>query len=123
MARFSSHPRAVIYNSARAARQHEARGYTTARTVVIPNGVDTERFVPDATRRSATREALGVPAHAVVIGMAARVDPLKDHDTFLRVAAHIAARAETVHFLLVGTGTEAGTAAQPTTPSARTCRH
>lgn len=113
MARFSNHPQAVIYNSTRAARQHEARGYAAARTVVIPNGVDTERFRPDATSRLATRVALGVPANAVVIGMAARVDPLKDHDTFLRVAAQLAARNANIHVLLVGTGTEAGTAAQP----------
>jgi len=114
MARFSSQPRAIIYNSSRSARQHEARGYSAARTLVIPNGVDVERFKPDATTRAATRLALGVPADAVVIGMAARIDPLKDHDTFLRVAAHIAARTETVYFLLVGAGTEAGTEAQPT---------
>ncbi|WP_310569298.1 glycosyltransferase [Gemmatimonas sp.] len=113
MARFSSHPQAVIYNSSRAARQHEALGYAATRTVVIPNGVDTERFTPNAASRSATRQVLGVPANAVVIGMAARVDPLKDHDTFLRVAAQIAARTSNIHFLLVGTGTEAGTAAQP----------
>lgn len=113
MARFSSHPKAVIYNSTRAARQHETGGYTTARTVVIPNGVDSERFRPDAASRITTRDALGIPANAVVIGMAARVDPLKDHDTFLRVAAHLAARNSNIHFLLVGTGTEAGSAAQP----------
>jgi glycosyltransferase involved in cell wall biosynthesis len=113
MARCSSRPQAIIYNSSRSARQHEARGYLATRTAVIPNGVDAERFRPDSATRAATRLALGIPADAVVIGMAARVDPLKDHDTFLRVAAHIAARTETVHFLLVGTGTEAGTVAQP----------
>ncbi|QJR34120.1 glycosyltransferase [Gemmatimonas groenlandica] len=113
MARFSSHPKAVIYNSSRAARQHEALGYAAARTVVIPNGVDAERFKPDTASRAATRVSLGLPANAVVIGMAARVDPLKDHDTFLRVAAYLAVRNSSVHFLLVGTGTEAGSAAQP----------
>ena len=114
MARGSHHPRAVIYNSSRSARQHEARGYTSSRTVVIPNGVDVERFTPDAGSRAATRLALGLPVDAVVVGMAARVDPLKDHDTFLRVAAHLAERDATIRFLLVGTGTEAGTAVEPT---------
>ena len=109
MARFSSHPKSIVYNSSRSARQHEARGYASARTMVIPNGVDAERFSPQRERRAATRLAMGLPAHAVVIGMAARVDPLKDHDTFLGVAAHLAARDATVHFVLVGMGTEAGT--------------
>ncbi|WP_396218962.1 glycosyltransferase [Gemmatimonas sp.] len=114
LAHASHHPRAVIYNASRSARQHEARGYTSSRTVVIPNGVDTERFTPDGGSRAATRLALGVPVDAVVVGMAARVDPLKDHDTFLRVAAHLAERNATIRFLLVGTGTEAGTAMEPT---------
>ena len=114
MARFSGHPHSVIYNAFRSARQHEARGYAAARTVVIPNGVDTERFTPDTAGRAASRLALGLPANAIVIGMAARVDPLKDHDTFLRVAAQLATRDETVRFLLVGTGTEAGTGTQRT---------
>ncbi len=115
MARFSKHPRAVIYNSTRSARQHEARGYVATRTVVIPNGVDAERFAPDDERRAATRRALALPDTAVVIGMAARVDPLKDHDTFLRAAAHIAARDGTAHFLLVGTGTDAAAPGMPPT--------
>ncbi|WP_411280389.1 glycosyltransferase [Gemmatimonas sp.] len=114
MARFSGHPKCIVYNSSRSARQHEAHGFASARTVVIPNGVDAERFSPQPGSRVATRLAMGLPAHAVVIGMAARVDPLKDHDTFLDVAAHLAARNATVHFVLVGAGTEAGTNAQPT---------
>lgn len=114
MARFSWHPKGIVYNSSRSARQHEARGYASARTVVIPNGVDAERFRPQPEHREATRRALGLPAHAIVIGMAARVDPLKDHDTFLRVAAHVAAQVEMARFVLVGTGTEAGTDALPT---------
>lgn len=114
MARGSGHPRAIIYNSLRSARQHEARGYTTARTVVIPNGVDTQRFRPDGERRAATRSVFGFAKNAVVVGMVARVDPVKDHDTFLRVAAQLAARDASIRFLLVGTGTEEGTAGKPT---------
>ena len=114
MARFSWHPKAIVYNSSRSARQHAARGYAAAHTVVIPNGVDTERFKPQPERREATRLAIGLPANAIVIGMAARVDPLKDHHTFLRVAAHVAAQVEMAHFVLVGTGTEAGSDTLPT---------
>lgn len=113
MARFSYHPEAVVYNSARSARQHEARGFAKARTVVIPNGVDADLFKPDISIGAATRQALGVPANAIVVGMAARVDPLKDHTTFLKVASQLAIRDERVHFLLVGSGTEIGTAAEP----------
>lgn len=113
MARFSAQPRAVVYNSSRSAKQHEARGYATARTVVIHNGVDTDRLSPDLATRAATRQALGIPADAVVIGKIARVDPIKDHETFLRVAANLVKHDETVHFLLAGTGTEAGATAQP----------
>ena len=113
LARCSSHPQSVIYNSMRSARQHESRGYSASRTLVIPNGVETNRFRPDGHSRSALRQHFGFSDDAVVIGMVARVDPLKDHETFLQVAAYVAAHEPTANFLLVGTGTEAGSTIQP----------
>lgn len=41
-------------------------GRVKPRTVVIGNGVDTERYAPDAAERERTRTKLGIPADAVV---------------------------------------------------------
>ncbi len=40
--------RRVIYNSARAAAEHEAWGYPADRRALVPNGFDLSRFAPDA---------------------------------------------------------------------------
>src|SRR5207302_8386268 len=43
-------------------------------------------------------------AGETLVGMVARVDPLKDHAAFIRAAAQVAARAAGVRFVLVGEG-------------------
>jgi glycosyltransferase involved in cell wall biosynthesis len=40
----------------------------------------------------------------VLVGMVARVDPLKDHATFIRAAARVSARIPGARFVLVGEG-------------------
>ena len=58
----------IIYNSHTSASQHAEFGYSTAGSVVIPNGFDTDRFAPSASARLTMRHSLGVPNDAVVIG-------------------------------------------------------
>ncbi|MFC7474210.1 glycosyltransferase [Dankookia sp. GCM10030260] len=57
-----------------------------ARPQVVLNGVDTDRFLPaDAAAKAAARAALGLPLDRAVIGIAARLEPVKGVD--LAVAA------------------------------------
>jgi glycosyltransferase involved in cell wall biosynthesis len=81
--RFSHVPDAVIANSEAGRRVHQARGYRARRFAVIENGIDTERFRPDAAARDATRKALGIAPETQLAILPARVDPMKDHDGFL----------------------------------------
>lgn len=99
-------PSRIVFNSHRAAEQHAARGFPTASTSVIPNSVDTERFAPSTKARSALRHALGIDDAATVVGLIARVDPLKDHATFLRAAERFVHEHNNAHFVLAGTGTD-----------------
>jgi glycosyltransferase involved in cell wall biosynthesis len=97
-----------IVSVSRAARDlHVALGYAGPKFVLIPNGFDLTRFRPDPAARSAVREELGVDPGAVVIGLSARVDPQKDHATFVRAAALLARRRPDVRFLLCGDGATA----------------
>ncbi|MDH3233772.1 MAG: glycosyltransferase [Alphaproteobacteria bacterium] len=100
--RFSHMPDAVIANSEAGARVHRALGYRSSAFLVIENGVDTDRFRPDATLRAATRDALGVDAAAQVAILPARVDPMKDHAGFLAALDSLPG----VTGLAVGLGTE-----------------
>lgn len=73
--------------------------FTPRQWLVIPNGFDTQEFVPDPAARREVREDLGLPAEALLIGMVARFDPLKDHETLLQAAGLPGRRWPHVHFI------------------------
>jgi len=95
-------PAAVVTNSDAAKVLHTRIGYRPRQWLVIPNGFDTERFVPDVTARRDVRRELGLPADALLIGLVARFDPLKDHQTLLRAASLLRRQLEGPHFVLAG---------------------
>lgn len=97
----------VIYNSALSLTQHQSLGIVSRRDVMIPNGFDLSRFRPDSAARARLRQRLGVAEDALLVGIVARVHPMKDHANFIAAAAHLAARLPQVRFLLAGAGTEA----------------
>lgn len=70
---------------------------------VIPNGVDTDRFAPGA-RNPALVHELGLPADAPVAGIVARLDKVKNHEMYLRVAAEVRRHVPQAHFLIIGDG-------------------
>ena len=101
-ARLSSRAHRIIYNSRTSAAQHEALGYDASRTIVIPNGFDTQQHRPDAEARARARRALGAGEETVVVGLVARYHPMKDHVGFLRAAARVINDGLDVLFVLVG---------------------
>ena len=106
LAWWSATPAAVIVNSEAGKQQHERLGYRPRRWDVIPNGFDTQRFHPDSSVRVSLRKEWHVPENAVVVALVARVDPMKDHDTFLNAAQEVSKARQNVCFLLVGKDTE-----------------
>ncbi|MCX7804054.1 MAG: glycosyltransferase family 4 protein [Planctomycetota bacterium] len=65
-------------------------GLDLEKVVVVYDGVDAERFRPDrAGRGAAFRREIGVPDEAPLIGMIARVEPIKGHVFFLEAAAKV----------------------------------
>lgn len=103
-------PDAVVTNSGAARDFHLGLGYAPRRFEVIPNGFDADRFRPDAEARRAVRASLGLDDSALVYGLAARLDPMKDHRTFLRGASLVAAAVPEAVFVLVGRGAQADNA-------------
>jgi glycosyltransferase involved in cell wall biosynthesis len=82
------------------------RGANPARLFVLPNGVDTRRFKPGASR-AAVRARLGIPAGAPVIGFAGSLKPW--HGTDLLLVAFAAAQRiyRRARVLIIGDGPEA----------------
>lgn len=96
----------IIYNAGISARQHAAMGYSPQKEIVIPNGFDLELFRPDQQARKKVRGDLKIPEEAILIGLIARFDPLKDHVNFLKAAALLAREKDDVYFLMVGRGVD-----------------
>ncbi|HJV90108.1 MAG TPA: glycosyltransferase [Holophagaceae bacterium] len=94
----------MIFNSQASLSNHEALGLKGTRTCVIPNGFDTDRFRPDADLRKAQRTAWGVPEDALLVGIVGRLDPVKDHSTFLHAAARLSRDLPQARFVCVGRG-------------------
>ncbi len=95
----------IISNSRRGLTTAIERGMQAKRAVVIPNGIDVERFRPDVGKRFAIRAELGVEESELLIGLPARFDPMKDHATFLTALRRLADHGQEFSFLLVGAGT------------------
>jgi glycosyltransferase involved in cell wall biosynthesis len=93
-----------IVNS-RAGLDHAiSRGYPAAKSAVIPNGIDTDRFTPDPAAGRHLRHTWKVADDAVLIGRVGRLDVMKDYATFLMAAAQIARQHDDVRFVCVGNG-------------------
>ncbi len=105
-ARLSRFADLIIANSYAGMRHHLAEGYSGAHMTVIPNGFDTERFRPDRPAGQLLRDSWDVPDDSLLIGLVARLDPMKDHATFLRAASQLAAERDDVNFVCVGGGSE-----------------
>lgn len=94
----------IIANSEAGAAHHASLGYPHARIRVIPNGIDTQRFRFDAAGRSRMRAEWRVDPCCTLVGLVGRIDPMKDHPTFLRAAALLAVRDARLRFVCVGGG-------------------
>ncbi|WP_243038987.1 glycosyltransferase [Dyella sedimenti] len=100
----------VLYCSTVSSLQHEALGYKRLRTQVIPNGFDVEALKPDPVAREKIRAEWSLTEDDLVIGLVARVHPVKDHENFLRAARILADQDPAVRFVLVGDGADASNA-------------
>jgi len=97
-------PARIVCCSEASLRIHKQLSYAADKLEVIPNGFDLEQVKPDSAARDSLREELGIPANALVIGIAARFHPNKDHRNFVRAAAWLHKQMPEVHFLLCGLG-------------------
>jgi glycosyltransferase involved in cell wall biosynthesis len=66
--------------------------------VLVPNGVDTERFRPDPAARAAVREELGLAPEEIVVTVAGRLHPDKGQHLLLEAAVELS----DCRFLIVG---------------------
>jgi glycosyltransferase involved in cell wall biosynthesis len=97
-------PERIVCCAESARRIHVDLGYAGEPMVVIPNGIELDIFKPDSHARATMRAELGIEERSILIGLVARFDPQKDHETFVRAAGMLHKEFPDVRFLLCGPG-------------------
>ena len=94
----------IIVNSNSGYDYHLANGYPDQRMIVIHNGIDTNLFAPDLTARQHQRTAWSIGDGDFLVGIVGRLDPMKDHKTFLQAISKVLSKRNDVQFVCVGNG-------------------
>lgn len=97
-------PDLIIANSMTGRAFALRNGFPADRIKLVFNGIDTGRFRPDPALRCSQRKTWGLSEGDIAVGMLARLDPMKDHQTFLRAAALLVEQRPNIRFLCIGGG-------------------
>jgi sugar transferase (PEP-CTERM/EpsH1 system associated) len=81
-------------------------GFAGSKFAVIHNGVDRQRFFPDAETRVRTRMELGLSDGEFCIGCVGNFFPVKGHITMLQSLKRFAANVKDWRLVLIGEGPE-----------------
>ena len=71
---------------------------------VVPNGINLDRFAPDAEARRAIRRELGIPDDAFAVGTVGRLWPEKGHEYLIRSLVPVL--GDRFHLVITGEGPE-----------------
>lgn len=96
----------IIANSEAGADYHARHGFPRQKMLVVPNGIDTVKFHYDPASRRELRRRWHVTDAQVLIGVAARLDPMKGYETFLKAAHLLMEKRPELRFVCIGTGTD-----------------
>ncbi len=77
-------------------------GLRRARILPILNGVDVQKFAPDAAKRKQYRTQWGFGQNDVLIGTVGRPMKVKNHQLMIRALKHLRDQGYPVHFVIVG---------------------
>lgn len=102
--KLARHASMIICNSEAGAAFHKGLGYPADKLAVIPNGIDTEHFRFAGAARDKVRHEWGVAESDLVIGLPARMDPMKGHETALKAFSQLIVAMPNVRLVCVGVG-------------------
>jgi glycosyltransferase involved in cell wall biosynthesis len=98
----SSFPNLIIANSHAGREYICAKGFSSRNLRVVPNGINTDIFCYDDASRTRIRAEWGIADNVCLIGLVGRLDPMKDHATFLQSAARLIESGQNVCFVCIG---------------------
>ena len=94
----------IITNSHVAESELLDAGLQKTKITVIANGIDTNRFEFDPNARAEIRDRFAYSENVRVIGLFARLHPMKGHDCLLHAFSEAAAHDQNLNLLLIGSG-------------------
>jgi sugar transferase (PEP-CTERM/EpsH1 system associated) len=84
----------------------ERTGFPARKLSVIHNGVQLQRYRPDAAVRRQVRSEMGIREDEFCIGAVGRLNKIKDYPTLLRAAERFGGTSTNWRLCIVGEGTE-----------------
>lgn len=96
----------VISNSVSGREAYARMGFAMTRSVVVPNGIDTDYFRPDPESGTSFRLAHLLDPEVPVVGMIARDHPMKGHEDFVQMAGTLRSRGFVAQYVVIGRMTE-----------------
>ena len=84
----------------------EYERFPAMKVVVIPNGVDTDRFCPNVQSKREVREELGLSLRAPLVGIVASLRHEKNHALFVQAARQVVDAIPEAQFIIIGEGPE-----------------
>jgi len=94
----------IIANSHASIEFHKEEGFFMDKAVVIPNGIDTNRFIRDENKRIEFRKKYNLSEDDIVIGIVARIDYMKDYIILSKVAKKLLQNYKNIYFFSIGDG-------------------
>ncbi|MGB7328351.1 MAG: glycosyltransferase [Rubripirellula sp.] len=85
---------------------HEFEKFPKSKVHVIRNGVDCNRFAPDAEARAEVRRELDLAPETPLLGIVAALRSEKNHSMLVRAAAQVRSTHPDAHWLIIGDGPE-----------------
>jgi glycosyltransferase involved in cell wall biosynthesis len=101
---FSRFADLVIFNSNAGRDYHFRLGFKSPNIAVIHPAVDVSEFKPERASGAALRQQWAPDEKTILIGLIARLDPIKDHASFLQAAEIVARQRPDCAFVCVGDG-------------------
>lgn len=95
-------PRRIVSCSKTAIADHASMGFPRGKMEFIANGICTRRFHPSVEAGVKTRNALGIPLDAPVVGFVGRFHPVKHLKLFFSAAALLQKQMPHTHFVMSG---------------------
>jgi glycosyltransferase involved in cell wall biosynthesis len=98
----SRFPDLIVANTKREKDYYESNGFPKDKMIIIPNGVDINKFMPKPERKDVMCRIWGIEAEKIIVGMGARLTPSEDHVSFFKAAKILHDKYPEVLFVCVG---------------------